>query len=370
MGRGPGIRVVGAEAVQIDFRWKGERCRERLRLKPTPANLKWASGLKARIEHEIATGTFDYARHFPDSPRAAQSSGAKLSRALDAYIDGLARSLQPETIREYRQYADAIVEGIGDKHLDNLTRADVRNWVAGSPLSKKRLDNLLIPLRGCIAQAIEDGALSKNILDGFTVERADGNGKEIDPFTAEEVEALGRTALGNLWTFWAWTGLRSGEVIGLTWDDVDSSGANLRVRSAVRLGRRKQPKTGAGRRVLALLAPARDSLPVRPDEGGLLPVWVNPNTGKDWHEAKALARAFRKACKEAGVRYRYAYQLRHSFASRALSSGENPLWVAKYMGHTDVSQIFRHYGRWIPSSDPLAGSRMVKSKAERGQQAA
>ena len=96
----------------------------------------------------------------------------------------------------------------------------------------------------------------------------------------------------------------------------------------------------------------------------------NPNTGRDWHEAKALARAFRRACEEAGVRYRYAYQLRHSFASRALSSGENPLWVASYMGHTNVSQIFEHYGRWIPSSDPLAGSRMVGSKARRGQRAA
>jgi integrase len=99
------------------------------------------------------------------------------------------------------------------------------------------------------------------------------------------------------------------------------------------------------------------------------PIWVNPRTGKDWHEAKALARAFRKACKEAGVRYRYVYQLRHSFASRALSAGENPLWVARYMGHTDVGMVTRHYGKWIPSVDPQAGQRML-SKADRGQQAA
>jgi integrase len=370
MGRGAGVRAVGPEAVQVDFRWKGERCRERLRLKPTPANLKWAAGLKARIEHEIATGTFEYARHFPDSPRAARTSGAKLSHALSGYIDGLVRSVQPETVREYRQSADALVDGIGDKHLANLTRADVRNWVAGSPLSKKRIDNLLIPLRGCLAQGIEDGLLTKNVLDGFSVERVDGKQKEIDPFTPDEVDALGGTALGNLWTFWAWTGLRSGEVIGLTWNDVDDSGKHLHVRSAVRLGRRKQPKTGAGRRVLSLLAPARDSLPERPDAGGLLSVWTNPNTGRDWHEAKALNRAFRKACKEAGVRYRYVYQLRHSFASRALSSGENPLWVARYMGHTDVGMVQRHYGKWIPSVDPLAGSRMLQTKARRGQQAA
>jgi integrase len=151
---------------------------------------------------------------------------------------------------------------------------------------------------------------------------------------------------------------------------VDSAGYTVQIKRAVRLGREKAPKTGAGIRLLDLLGPARGALPGRPVGDLHRPVWLNPRTGAHWHEAKALARAFRKACKEAGVRYRYVYQLRHSFASRALSSGENPLWVAKYMGHTDVSQIFKHYGKWIPQSDPLAGSRMVDSKARRGQRAA
>jgi integrase len=371
MGRGPGVRSVGPEAIQVDFRWKGQRCRERIRLKPTPANLKYAARLKATIEHEIATGSFNYARHFPDSERAIRSSGVRLAAYLSAYVQGIAASVEPETAKEYRQSAEAVVEGIGNPEMQNLTRAQVRNWLASSPLSKKRLDNLLIPLRGALAQAVDDGILEKNILHGFRFKRIDSPRKEIDPFTPEEIEALGRVSNGNLWTFWAWTGLRSGEVIGLRWEDVDSQAGNVAVRSAIRLGRRKQPKTSAGFRLLCLIGPARDSLPNRP-EGHMVgpqPVWTNPNTGKDWHEAKALARAFRKACKEAGVRYRYVYQLRHSFASRALSSGENPLWVARYMGHTDVGMVTRHYGKWIPSVDPLAGQRML-SKAERGQQAA
>jgi integrase len=294
--------------------------------------------------------------------------GAKLSHALSGYIDGLARSVEPETVREYRQSADTLVAGIGDKHLANLTRADVRNWVAGCPLSKKRIDNILIPLRGCLAQGIEDGILKRNVLDGFTVERVGGIKKDIDPFTPDEVDALGCTELGNLWTFWAWTGLRSGEVIGLRWDDLECGDDRLRIRRSVRLGRDKAPKTAAGNRLLILLGPARAAIAAM--DHGAAEIWLNPNTGRGWHEAKALNRAFQRACKEAGVRFRYVYQLRHSFASRALSSGENPLWVARYMGHTDVGMVQRHYGKWIPSVDPLAGSRMVQSKAGRGQRAA
>lgn len=372
MGRGPGVRVVGPEAIQIDFRWKGQRCRERLRLRPTAANLKFAANLKARIEHEIATGTFEYQRYFPESPKArsGEAGAQSLANTLSNYLGSIEGSVQPETLREYRQAADAIVKGIGNPRIDRLSRADVRNYLAASPLSKKRLDNILIPLRGALAQAVDDGILAKNPLDGFKFRRVSPK-REIDPFTREEIDALGETSLGNLWVFWAWTGLRSGELIGLRWQDVEAGGRNIAIRSAVRLGRRKAPKTQAGSRVLCLLEPARIRLPERP-AGDVAndPVWINPNTGKDWHEAKALARAFRKACKEAGVRYRYVYQLRHSFASMALSSGENPLWVSAYMGHRDRSMVWRTYGRWMPDADPLAGSRMVESKARRGQQAA
>lgn len=263
----------------------------------------------------------------------------------------------------------ALIDGIGNPRLDRLSRADVRNWIAKSTLSKKRLDNILTPLRGALAQAVDDGILSKNPLHGFKFRRVSPK-REIDPFTPEEIEALGRTRLGSLWRFWAWTGLRSGEVIGLRWGDVDDSGVAVTIKRAVRLGRSKQPKTAAGRRVLRLLGPAREALGPRPLEPNLgdTPVWINPNTGDDWHEAKALARAFQRACKEAGVRPRHVYTLRHTFASMALSSGENPLWVSRYMGHKDKTMVFRTYGRWIPEMDPLAGSRMVESKAAGGQQ--
>ena len=369
MGRGPGVRGVGPEAIQVDFRWKGQRCRERIRLKPTPANLRWAERLKATIEHEIAKGTFDYARHFPNSPRSrVHGASPRLASVLTAYCDGLANQVQPETLKEYRQSSDTLVEAFGDPQLQHLTRAQVRTWIAQSSLSKARLDNLLIPLRGALAQAIEDGLLTKNPLDGFKFKRVDTTSKEIDPFTPNEIERLTATELGSLWAFWAWTGLRSGEIIGLQWGDVGDRSESISIRRAVRLGRTKSPKTSAGVRTLLLLPPAQEHLGRAPEGCNPTdPVWINPHTGAYWHEAKALARAFKKACKAASVRYRYVYQLRHSFASRALSSGENPLWVAKYMGHTDVSQIFRHYGKWIPAVDPLAGSRMVESKAHPGQ---
>jgi integrase len=378
MGRGPGVRATGAKSIQIDFRYQGIRCRERLRLAPTAQNLKYAARLKATIEHEIAIGTFDYGRHFPESRRGRllrHGPGGTVTTALRAYVDSLAQSVEPETLREYGRDAEIVARWFDkDRTLGSLTRKDIRQAVAKQALSRTRISNLLRPLRGALEQALEDEAISDNPLNGFKLRRTGSiTREEVDPFTPAEIEALGATDLGSLWTFWAWTGLRSGEVIGLRWGDVGPDYASVRVRRAVRLGREKRPKTASGERENVLLPAARSAL--RAIAVGALesPIFTNPNTGGDWHEAKALNRAFARACRKAKVRRRYVYQLRHTFATWALSAGENPAWIAKQMGHKSVQVIFEHYAKWMGELDSNAGSRMVGavgSKATRGPRAA
>jgi len=54
--------------------------------------------------------------------------------------------------------------------------------------------------------------------------------------------------------------------------------------------------------------------------------------------------------KKAGVRYRAIKQTRHSFATNALSCGENPLWIAKVMGHRDTDMIIKVYSKYIENA--------------------
>lgn len=369
MGRGPGVRAASKSSLQIDFRYKGVRCRERISLPPTPANRKYVQRLKATIEHEIATGTFDYAHHFPNSPRARRVGGRDASTplrdALLSYCETLANQLQPETVDEYRHDAEIIASGLKGKTLEGVTRAEIRQWISTLNLSKKRIDNLLIPLRGTFNQAVEDEIIEASPLAGFKVKRVERPRESIDPFTPQEIRALAGTDLGFLWEFWAWSGLRSGEIIGLEWPDVAPRWESIAIRRAVRVGRTKTPKSAAGTRVVFLVQPARRAVAsLKQETSG--PVFRNPNTGERWHEDRGLARAFRKACKEVGVRYRYPYQLRHTFATWALSSGENPKWAATQMGHKDMITFFRVYAKWMGTLDPQAGSKMaaaVETKA-------
>lgn len=363
MGRGSGVRATSASSIGISFVWKGARYRERIALPPTSRNIKYVQRLKATIEHEIAVGTFDYAKHFPESPRAQlqrSGPGTPIAAALRIYLDSLEGQIEPETLYKYRRDARAVEAWFPERTLQNLTRADIRVKVAGLELSRARILNLLTPLRGALEQAVEDEIIETNPLSRFKVRRISAPGEKIDPFTRDEIDRLSRTEIGPVWALWAWTGVRSGEIIGLQWDDVDLEGGCIFIRRAVRVGRTKSPKTESGKRTVRLLPSARAALEsMAPPNERSGPITRNPNTGERWHEDKTLARAFRKACEAIGVRYRYPYQLRHTFASWALSSGENPLWVAKQMGHANVTMIFRHYGRYMPDMNPDAGQKMT-----------
>lgn len=351
MGRGPGVRIIG-KSLQIDFRYKGVRCRERLRLEPNKQNLRYATNLKSRIEHEIATGTFVYESYFPNSKRA-RDRGDVLRSALRRFLDRV--RVSPETLEEYEEYVSLIPAWLKEKAINQITQAEIEGWIDGLDVSRKRINNLLIPIRGAFRKAHRDGEIKSNPLIGIRT-TARKTESEIDPFTRREIEALATSYLGRVWTFWAWTGLRSGELAGLDWGDVEAGGIAICVRRSVRMGREKSPKTASGYRRVILLQPAREILDgVRQGR-----IFTNPTTGEPFQTDRQIRDAFKRACRDCGVRYRYPYQLRHTFASWALSSGENPLWVAKQMGHKDVSMVLRVYGRYIPEMDPLAGTRMVK----------
>lgn len=373
MGRGPGVRAVGEDAIQIDFKFQGQRCREWVRLAPTKANLAYCRGWKRRIEDEIAKGEFDYAKHFPDSKKAARFAKGQLLSAYirETYLPSIKGAVQPETLQEYTNDAETVTKALGDPKLHALTTAAFRTWVGKQDLSKSRIDSILRPIRAALDMAVADQLIPKSPLAGFRVKRAETKQKEdddIDPFTPKEVAELARDVNGDLWVFWAYTGPRSGEIVALQHGDVSADCSTITIRRTSRRGRLKPPKTKAGVRTIQLLGPARDALHrVALDWGdrwkvdSTAPVFRNPNTGGWWHEAKSLNRNFATACKRCKVRRRYSYQLRHTFATWALSAGENPKWIATRMGHASLEELFATYGRWMEQMNKNAGSKMLEA---------
>ena len=50
-----------------------------------------------------------------------------------------------------------------------------------------------------------------------------------------------------------------------------------------------------------------------------------------------------------GLRYRPPYQMRHTFATLAISAGENINWVARMLGHKSPVITLERYNRFVPN---------------------
>ncbi|PMQ04218.1 Transposase [Dyella sp. AD56] len=379
--RSAGVRAATQRSVEIDFYYRGARCRERLKLPPTAANLKFAANLKAQIEAEIARGAFDYARFFPDSKRARTLSklpGAALTieKGLETWLKGMKSQIEHTTYRDYDLAIQRVwVPAFGAKRLTELTRGELKEWVSEQTCGLKRIRNLLLPMRGMFAQAVEDEQITANPFVGWTPRKIEPpkESDDVDPFTPAEVAAILEASEGqvrNLFEFGFWTGLRTSELIALRWEDVDLVNGMVSVRRAKVRKKVKAPKTKAGRRTVQLLVPALNAIQAQRAHSQLRgeEVFLNPRTGEPWlHDGPIRKTAWHPALKRAGVRYRYPYQMRHTFASTLLSAGENPVWVATMMGHKDWAMIIKVYGRWIPSIAPDAGQKVAALWSTSGQ---
>ena len=373
--RQSGVRAASESTLEIDFYYQGVRCRERLKLAPTPRNRQYAERLLGQVKLEIERGTFDYSAHFPNSRRA--KTLARDARGLDLietrleqWYEGKKRELEHSTLDCYRRYIyNVLIPHCGRTPLRDFDKAAGRALIAsfGPETSAKRINNVLGPLRGTFADAVDEGTLATNPLDGLKVKRRAriATADDIDPFTPPEIRAILQAAsepqLRNYCQFNLGTGLRTSEMIGLAWGDVDFVAGTVRVRRAVVMGKVKAPKTDAGARVVALSPPALDALRAQKAHTFLTGdrVFHNPGTGEAWRSDRAVRVRFKTLLQRAGVRYRYPYQMRHTFASIALSAGENVMWVSKQMGHRDTVITLKTYSRWIPSVVPDAGAKLA-----------
>ncbi|MHB1729631.1 MAG: tyrosine-type recombinase/integrase [Leptospirillum sp.] len=361
MGRGSGIRVRGT-SVQISFYWRGQRFQKTLKLEPTKQNLKYAERLRSTILLEIAQGTFDPSKYFRKNEDKDES--VLISVALTGWLDAVERTLSVSTFRGYSSAVNhRLIPAFGHLKMTDLTTQTIRQWIGTlTDITNKRINNLLTPLRAIFADAYQDGQIDRNPLD--RIKNLPLATKEPEPFTPDEIVRILDAAdpiSRNLFQFAFWSGLRTSELIGLEWGDVDFEKGFVSVRRAVLRGHVKETKTQAGHRDIILLNPAREALEQQKEhtflQGPKGRVFCHPLTRKPFYMDQEIYRFWESTLRKAGVPFRNPYQTRHTYASLLLSAGENPMFVAQQMGHRDWGMIRKRYGRWIPSVDPEVGKR-------------
>jgi integrase len=204
----------------------------------------------------------------------------------------------------------------------------------------------------------------------------------VHPPDVAQVRELIAAAYKPLWAamieFTALTGLRSGEIRGLTVDRVDFLRKAVQVEQQVVYEKRvgmyfDKLKTGAGRRVLPLTQRAVDLLAAYiakyPPRGGDGPwaglVFAMPD-GTPVRES-TLDWSMKNTCRRAGVQPRHWHELRHHYASVLIAGGENPKVVQKRLGHKDVMTTLRTYAHLFAEAEERTRSVLDAAWAVPGE---
>ena len=224
--------------------------------------------------------------------------------------------------------------------------------------------------------AIEDKIITENPASrmGRFYEQAKTVHEEIQPLTAEEVPTFLESVLERspehypLFLCAIHTGMRSGELAGLQWGDLDFNGRFIIVRRQFTVyGRIEPTKTSKIRRIdmsdallqaLTELRRARKATYLSKGSNEI-PVWVFPNLkGRplDMHNLKN--RHFHACLDRAGLRRIRFHDLRHSFASLLIQNGESLAYVKEQLGHASIQITVDVYGHLVPGANRQAVNKL------------
>jgi len=236
--------------------------------------------------------------------------------------------------------------------IDEIMPSDIRAWQTKllqtmNPMSAK---NIRILLGKILDEARMDGIINSNPVSLVKSPRNTVM-TEITPFTMDEINVLLKNADEWMQTFLTvafFTGMRSGELIGLKWEDIDFNSNKIHVSRSISQGREGSTKTGK-MRIIDMLSPVKDVLQRKYRENGLKYEYIfTSRKGKPYRQHSAVVSKYWKPLlKRCTMAYRVLYNTRHTFATLMLTRGEDILWVSQMLGHANVSTTMKYYIKYI-----------------------
>lgn len=389
-------------SLRIWFQYRGQRVRENLGVPDTAKNRKVAGELRASVCFAIKMGSFNYAAQFPASSNlkrfGLEKKDISVSELAEKWLDLKKMEICANAHNRYSSVVKNMVPRIGARRMvSSVTKEELlfirKELLTGNQLSNKcrnapvkgrtvpTVNYYMTTIGGMFQFAVDNGYSSENPFKGISPLKKTRVCP--DPFSQSEfqrfIHACNDRQAKNLWTVAFYTGVRHGELVALAWEDIDIKAGTMTVRrNLTTLGDFTLPKTDAGTdRVIHLLEPAINAIKdqaeltrltkqhfveIKLREYGRTTIHpctfifgpklnIYSTSRGDHYLVGALNSMWGHIVRRAGLRYRKAYQSRHTYACWMLSAGANPAFIATQMGHSSAQMVFSVYGSWMPENN-------------------
>jgi integrase len=315
------------------------------------------------------------------------AGGGTVAEYLTDWLERERTRIRPSTWRGREQHVRAyLIPAFGRLALARLTPVQVEramNTFAESgrpkttekfsralparPVSPLTVRHVRATLRRALADAVRDGRVGRNAAADarppYVPHRPVGYLSA--PDVRRLLDATRNDPFGLVYALAASTGLRLGELLGLTWPDVDLEAGTLTVRRSLARARDggwtlSQPKSAKSRRTIPLPSIAREALTRRKatqeaEQAAAVMAWqdrdelVFTDSLGRYVQQGSVSHAFHDARMALGLPPVRFHDLRHSAATLMLAEGVPLAVISEWLGHAGIAITAAHYAAVVPA---------------------
>ena len=363
-----------------DFRYMGIRCRETTNLEDNAYNRRILKKRLEQLEAEITLGTFEYEKYFPKSNRVEEFKEKRSQQIavqtkvplFKEFTELWFKQKQVEWRISYQQKVSIVIKNylipaFGNQVLSKIKKSDLLNFRASlakvthgknqTSLKASRINQIMTPLRMILNDAAERYEFESPYKN---INNLKESKIEVTPFSLEEVHKILTTVREDFrpyYTIRFFTGMRTSEIDGLQWKNIDLQRREIHIREALVNGVLGATKTYGSDRTIQMNDRVYQAFLQQKslNNGKSEFVFCNRDGGPlDYRLVNK--RVWHPILRFLGLKSRRAYQTRHTAATLWLSAGENPEWIARQLGHSTTEMLFRVYSRYIPNVTRRDGS--------------
>lgn len=376
--------------LYVDFRYIGQRCREQTLLADTKPNRKRLENFVSKMEADIQLGSFRYENYFPQSKKLEQFQSLELIKSTNSHkdsssgFDSFSKVWLEEKKPEWRDSQISNVEDIfriyliphfGNVPLNTISKAKimtfrgklVKDGNKGRTLSASRINHIMTPLRMVLTEASERFDFDSPWKNIKPLSEPKSN---VSPFTLEEVMLIINNVRADYKPYYIvrfFTGMRTGEIDGLPWKNIDFERRQIIVDQAVVNGVIGETKTSGSNRIIQMNQLVYDALIGQQSLTKRQSEFVfSTRAGTPLNHRNVTRRVWYPLLRYLELDKRNPYQSRHTAATLWLAAGESPEWIAAQMGHSNTKMLFTVYSRYVPNLTRQDGSALDKLLIARG----
>ena len=288
-----------------------------------------------------------------------------LEEWLDIWLAEYQGSKKPLTIQNYKQAIKKHIRpALGGVLLKSLTNLMIQRFYnslteGDHPLSPKSVKNVHGILHKALDQAVKAGELKTNPSDNCVLPKQVK--PEIKPLEPEEItrflQNLEGEAYRNLFVVAFFTGMRQGELLGLSWDRVDFEQGVIEIRQQLQCIEGNYFLETPKHDKVRLIAPAKlvmDALKEEKEAQDHNQKLLGDKWQNEWNLVftdtfgkhlvrRTVDKHFKKILEKSGIEPHRFHDMRHTFAVSMLDAGEDLKSVQDNLGHATAAFTLSQY---------------------------